>query len=109
MLWQQLQKLPAALLQVSKLVGLPLYILCLFLNWCRAQFLSPVGEWWNTTVLGTAEESFKSFVRELFTRTTAGVNSMFAGLVSVFVEKHYAQVRSFLSCTLCCVANFAYC
>ncbi|KAK9840957.1 hypothetical protein WJX81_002471 [Elliptochloris bilobata] len=54
-------------------------------------FLSPIGEWWNAVVLGTVEESVKSFVRESFTRITGAVNSLFAGLVSIFVEKNYAQ------------------
>ncbi len=85
-LWQRLRLLPATLLQVSKLLGWPVWFLVLFLNWCRAQFLSPVGEWWNTTVLGTVEESVKSFVRESFTKATSAVNSLFAGLVSLWTR-----------------------
>ena len=92
-LWEHLRVLPAALLHVSKLLGTGVWFLCLFLNWCRAQFLSPVGEWWNAVVLGTVEESIKSFVRESLTKITGAVNSLFAGLVSLFVDKKYAQVR----------------
>jgi len=103
-LWQRLRLLPATLLQVSKLLGWPVWFLVLFLNWCRAQFLSPVGEWWNTTVLGTVEESVTSFVRESFTKATSAVNSLFAGLVSLFVDKSYAQVRRRRVTTVCLLA-----
>lgn len=54
--------------------GVGVWVLYIVASWFHAQFIQPAGAWFQTTVLGSWEESIKSFVHEAFAQLLRFVN-----------------------------------
>ena len=54
--------------------GVGVWVLYIVATWFHAQFIQPAGAWFQTTILGSWEESIKSFVHEAFAQLLRFVN-----------------------------------
>lgn len=62
-------------------------------NWLHSQFIAAPAQWWLDTVVSTAEESVKTYVREVVRFFVRIINGIATGILSIFVDRRLIYRR----------------
>jgi hypothetical protein len=77
--------------QPGRLVSGFVWAACLVVRWLQTQFCHPFARWLMDTVLSSWEETFTSFIREVFSALTRYVNDFFSWVMSAIVDRSYSN------------------
>lgn len=75
----------------QRLAGGVVWSVLLVITWLHTQFVAAPVQWWLDNVVGTAEESAKATVRELFSFCARLINGIASWIVSVFVDRDFLR------------------